>query len=101
MKPATLYKTDGTQESVVPGVKKAKFVLEEMQRLVHGCLGLLHLGNGECLIVNENGLNEHPPANHEATNLLIANLGPAKAAEITSGYPLVGNVLHCRLSQVD
>jgi hypothetical protein len=101
MKAATLYKTDGTQESVLPGVKKSKFVLEEMRKFVQGPVGMIHVRNGECLIVNENGINQELPPNHEATNLLIAKLGPSLAAKVTGGQPLVGNVLHCRVSQVD
>ena len=99
MKAATHYKTDGTQESVLPGVKKSKFVLEEMRKFVQGSIGMVHVRNGECL--NDNGINQELPPNHEATNLLIAKLSPTLAAELTGGGPLVGNVLHCRVSQVD
>jgi hypothetical protein len=68
MKAATLIKTDGTQESVLPTVKTSKFVLEEMRKFVGGSIGLIHIRNGEVLVVNENGLNLKLPPNREATN---------------------------------
>jgi hypothetical protein len=123
MKAATLIKTDGTQESVLPTVKTSKFVLEEMRKFVGGSIGLIHIRNGEVLVVNENGLNLKLPPNREATNLMIERLGAVRASIVTGELlvltddelkdhianigpsptikPLVGNVLHCRLSQVD
>jgi hypothetical protein len=123
MKAATVIKTDGTQESVSPSVKKSKFVLEEMRKFVGGSIGLIHIRNGEVLVVNENGLNLKLPPNCEATNLMIERLGAVRASIVTGealvltgdelkGHianlgpsptvkPLVGNVLHCRYSQVD
>jgi|SRR5882762_2943155 len=103
MKGATLIRTDGTQEEVWPSVKKSKFVLEEMRTFVGGSIGLIHLLHGEVLVVNDNGKSQQLLPNHEASNLLIAAFGESQAAQMTGTYPplVVGNVLHCRYSQVD
>jgi hypothetical protein len=123
MKAATLIKMDGTQQSVLPSVKKSKFVLEELRKFVGGSIGLIHIRDGEVLVVNEDGLNLKLPPNREATNLMIERLGAVRASIVTGELlvlsgdevkahianlgpsptvkPLVGNVLHCRLSQVD
>jgi hypothetical protein len=103
MKAATLIKTDGTQESVLPTVKKSKFVLAEMRKFVGGSIGLIHLLHGEVLVVNDNGKHQQLPLNQEASNLLIAAFGESQAATMTGTYPpsIVGNVLHCLYSQVD
>jgi hypothetical protein len=81
------------------------------------------LRKGEVLVVNEDGLNLKLSPNLEATNLMIERLGAVRASIVTGELlvltddevkahianlgpsptvkPLVGNVLHCRLSQVD
>jgi hypothetical protein len=106
-----------------PTVKKSKFVLIEMRKFVGGSITLVQLGNGEVLVVNVNGTLENLPANHEATKLMVERLGVVRASIVNGDFfvgdddelkahilslgpnpkvnPLVGNVLHCRLSQVD
>ena len=63
---ATLYKTDGTQEVVIPKSGK-QFVLAEMQAAVGGYIEPLYLPDGRVLLVNEDGKSQGLPCNELAT----------------------------------
>jgi hypothetical protein len=80
-----LYKTDGTQETVMPKNKK-HFTLEELQAYVNGFIEMIFLNNGRIMIVNEEDKLDRLPLNVRATEI-IRNHG--------AQYFVVGNALVC------
>ncbi|MCK9459487.1 MAG: DUF3846 domain-containing protein [Proteobacteria bacterium] len=63
---AILYKTDGTQETILPKSGK-QFTLAEMQAAVDGYIEPLYLPDGRVLLVNEDGKSRGFPYNELAT----------------------------------
>ena len=64
---ATLYRTNGTQEKVVPKDGDS-FSLSEMQRYVGGCIEIVDARDGRLIIVlNEEGKLNNLPFNHAVT----------------------------------
>jgi hypothetical protein len=79
---ATLLKQDGTR---VPDVDIT--TLKKMQELVGGYIELVYLNNGMCLVINEEGLLIDLPLNQQATELY--------------GYPIVGDVIYAKSSEIN
>jgi hypothetical protein len=66
--PATLYRTDGTSEQVLP-TNGNHFTLEALREYVGGDIELLRSADGGTLmVVNEEGLLRKLPPNEKATN---------------------------------
>lgn len=80
---ATLYKPDGTVETVSPA-DSAAFTLSEMQHLVGGYVEQAY--GAPFTFYNEEGLLLGLPPNRRASELL--------------GYPVVGNVLVCEREEL-
>ena len=89
---ATLFKTDGTSETVVPKKGKA-FSLEELQSYVDGNIELIHTANSRVFVVNEAGILRGLPVNVNATIQLRRAVHPFAA--------LVGDVLLCWSDEIE
>ena len=82
---ARLIKTDGTQIGIEPK-NGNDFKWEELHELIGGYIEIVRLGNGEILVVDEEGLCKRLPIN------LIASL--------RAGFTIVGPAVWCKSSQV-
>ena len=86
---ATMMKTDGSRMEVNPSDGKMFFSLEEAQKMVGGYVQVVPLGDGNILVVNEDGKPMGLPVNREATSIMHRH------------YPMavndciVGDVLMC------
>ncbi len=65
---ATLLKTDGTMETVLPENGKT-FTLEELQKSVGGHIELVHTDDGKKMYINEEGKLDGLPLNRRASGL--------------------------------
>lgn len=112
-----LYKTDGTEEVVVPSVMKTQFVTEELRCMIGGSIQLLDLGAkafaymGEryCGFRDKNGLTSADMRGGLVRDrwVLVVNdnglnekLPTNEEASTQWGARLVGNVLLCRRSAI-
>ena len=68
MKSATLYKTDGTIETIQPKNGET-FSLEELQKYVGGYIEYVHLKDGKVMVVNEEGKCLELPTNENADKI--------------------------------
>ena len=67
---ATIISTTGTVTKVRPANGKT-FTLEEMQKIVHGYIEVVHLSKRSLLIVNEEGKLHNLPHNPTATSVMF------------------------------
>lgn len=90
---ATVIKTDGTKTNVRPENGKT-FGLEEMQDIVGGYIEIVSMGDGNVMVMNEEGkyLCEPNPAASEKMLALGA---------IFPFDEIYGDVLVCRSEEVD
>lgn len=65
---ATLYRTNGTQETVTP--KGQFFTLEELQDYVGGYIELIRTNDGKNMYINEEGKFDDLPFNLKATSIV-------------------------------
>ncbi len=84
---ATIYRTNGTTESVTPE-NGTDFELRELQLIVGGYIEILNLRGGKIMVINEEGKLDGLQQNRLATKLLYVS------------YPysndfIVGDVLVC------
>lgn len=114
-----LYKASGEELAVSPQVKKNKFTLDEMQRMVGGSIEFLNLGSGHQRFVATGGhcgpMDECGFCSASMSGGLVRdgwvlivneegrlrNLPVNKAASELWGNELVGDVLLCRSSAID
>lgn len=90
--PATLYRTDGTSETVLP-TNGNNFTLEALQRYVGGDIELLYSADrGTIMVVNEEGLLKKLPPNEKATNWAMR--------EGASYSVIVGNTVIMNANQI-
>lgn len=91
--PATLYRTDGTSEQVLP-TNGNHFTLEALQEYVGGdMIELLRSADGgTIMVVNEEGLLRKLPPNEKATNWAMR--------EGASYSVIVGNVVIMNAKQI-
>lgn len=82
---ARIIKTDGEEKTVEP-MNGSDFGLSEMQKIVGGYIEIVHLENGELMVVNEEGMLKNLPVNIKATCIAY--------------QPIVGNVLVCDSNQI-
>lgn len=82
---ATLYRTDGTGETVTPASGE-EFTLAELQGHVGGYIDIVRLENGELLVVNDEGLIHGLPLNEQASRIV--------------GGVLAGDVVRCSDTEV-
>jgi hypothetical protein len=82
----TLYKPDGTVETIQPGTKLS---LERMQKLVGGYVQSIKLNADLRMVVDEDGRLKGLPPNEGATAALRSFLGPDTVVIV--GNALVGN----------
>ena len=82
---STIIKTDGTRMNVEPK-NGTDFQLDELQEIVGGYIEIVHLSNGQIMVVNEEGLIYDLPYNAEASS---------EAMDI-----IVGDVLVCDSDKV-
>lgn len=66
---ATLLKSDGTKQEIQPK-NGTDFKLDELQEYVDGYIDIIKLGNGEILVINDDG-KERYPTNKAATKLAL------------------------------
>ena len=85
---AKLFKTDGSVVEIKPASGK-RFSISEAQRYVGGYVGIVHLDNGERLLVNEDGYMIGLPRNEKATGVL-GSIGSKEMAD-----PVVGDAILC------
>lgn len=90
---ATLIKSNGEKIEVAPENSK-RFELEEAQKLVGGYIQIIHLGNDEVMILDEEGKLKGYPANHEASFIALSR----KAIHWTD-Y-IVGDVVICKNNEI-
>lgn len=64
---ATLIKSDGTKQEILPK-NGVDFQLKELQQYVDGYIDIVNLHNGEILVINDNGKDVYP-VNVEATEI--------------------------------
>lgn len=82
---ATLFKPDGTTQSVEP--KNGRdFKIEELWDLIGGYVQVVSASGGKILIVDEEGLLKHRPLNKEASK--------------RAGFMIVGDALLCDKKQL-
>lgn len=89
---ATLYRNDGVAETVTP--KNGRdFKLYECYKLLQaGTIEHVSLGDGTCLIIDEEGkFNSEYSVNREATRLFVRAYGNVDV--------IVGPALHCKESE--
>ena len=70
---ATLIKTDGTKEVVLPKNNK-KFEVEELESFVGGNLEIWDLSSGKSMVMIESGMLVGDAINEEATKLFHEDL---------------------------
>lgn len=88
---ATLYKADGTIQTLSPAQGKT-FALAELQTYVGGDIEAVRLrgpgmGQDSVLVVNEEGRNLRLPANFRAS--------------VLAGRHIVGDVVHCSAKEIE
>jgi hypothetical protein len=66
---ATLYRTDGTTETVTPA--GGHWTLEELQTLVGGYIEIGGTVDGRFMVLDEEGKLKHKPLNVAATRLYV------------------------------
>ena len=74
MKSAIIIKECGTTTKLVPNDAKA-FTLEEMQGIVGGYIEMIHLNNGDIMVINEEGRLLALRINDDATDIFQDNFG--------------------------
>jgi hypothetical protein len=84
MKGANYIKECGKTIAVVPSNAKA-FTLEEMQKFVGGYIQMIHLKNGDIMVINEEGKLNAFRVNDKATEFFQKDFGEIDV--------IVGNVL--------
>ena len=84
MKGAVIIKECGTTKDLVPNDTKA-FTLKEMQEIVGGYIEMIHLKNGDIMVINEEGKLNALRINDDATQIFQENFGDTDV--------IVGNVL--------
>lgn len=88
MKRATIFFADGSRRQITPADGRY-FSLDEMQKIVGGCIQILPLNGEMMLVVNEDGKNLAPPLPvNPVVTLLTRNL-------IADDDLIVGDVLIC------
>lgn len=87
---AHIIYTNGLVQEINPENKR-NFTLEEMQKIVHGYIEVLHLPKSRLMILNEDGKFEGLPVNILATREILSH-----------GYNdvIVGDVLICNSDEV-
>jgi hypothetical protein len=73
VRPAHLYKTDGTIKDVVPSNGKY-FTLKELQDMVGGLIEFVYLPKSRCMVINEEGKIMQMDFNHYATYIYQVTL---------------------------
>lgn len=87
---AHIIYTNGLVQEINPD-NKHDFSLEELQRIVHGYIELIHLPKNRLMIINEDGKFEGLPVNILATREILSH-----------GFNdvIVGDVLICNSDEV-
>lgn len=76
-----------------------KFTLELLQSIVEGYIEIVHIGNDELMVVNEEGRLRGMEANDVATTYL--NIRKLYVGENPVTTPIVGIALFCKCSEID
>lgn len=90
---ATIYKTDGTIQTVIP-IVGPHFSLKEMQAIVGGYIEIINLSDGY-MVINEEGKIYKLPINENAT-ALVHGYGA-----IFSNDYIVGDALVCSTEEMN
>ena len=79
--------------------ENGKFTLELLQSIVEGYIEIVHIGNEELMVVNEEGRLRGMEVNDVATTYL--NLRKLYVGENPVTTPIVGIALFCKSSEID
>lgn len=79
--------------------ENGKFTLGQLQSIVEGYIELIHIGEKELMIVNEEGLLRNMQVNDVATNYL--NIRKLYVGENPVTTPIVGVALFCASGEID
>ena len=89
---AVIYKANGEKQEVTPENGK-DFKLKQLQKIVGGLIEIFKLGNGEIMVINEEGKLLGLPYNQDATTLYQNRFGAFDF--------VVGDVLVCKDNEVE
>ena len=70
----TIYKADGSSLPTEPKDPATGYELEELQKIVGGSIELVQMGDGNVMVVDEDGLMKRRPKNYNATFLAGRNI---------------------------
>lgn len=79
--------------------ENGKFTLEQLQSIVEGYIEVVHIGEDELMVVNEEGLLHGMEVNDVATTYL--NIRKLYVCETPVTTPIVGVALFCKSSEID
>lgn len=79
--------------------ENGKFTLEQLQIIVEGYIEVVHIGEKELMVVNEEGLLRNMEVNDVATTYL--NVRKLLVGENPVTTPIVGVALFCKSSEID
>ena len=79
--------------------ENGKFTLEQLQSIVEGLIEVVHIGEKELMVVNEEGLLRNMEVNDVATTYL--NVRKLLVGENPVTTPIVGVALFCKSSEID
>ena len=79
--------------------ENGKFSLELLQSIVEGYIEIVHIGNDELMVVNEEGRLRGMEVNDVATTYL--NIRKLYVGENPVTTPIVGVALFCKSSEID
>lgn len=79
--------------------ENGKFTLELLQSIVEGYIEIVHIGNDELMVVNEEGRLRGMEVNDVATTYL--NIRKLYVGENPVTTPIVGIALFCKCSEID
>ena len=79
--------------------ENGKFTLEQLQSIVEGYIEVVHIGEKELMVVNEEGLLRNMEVNDVATTYF--NVRKLLVGENPVTTPIVGVALFCKSSEID